>query len=284
MASFTTRPTANYVKFVRGQKSYYNNIVKNSDTLYFIYENSESTTGELYLGDKKIGTDSIVNLSSLISSVVNDGDLLIYDSTQEDWIPTSLDEAIRIMTGATANTGGQSGLVPAPSAGDQDKFLRGNGTWASVNPGTLSVDDTTIELNSIEKITIKGFDSAPTGSTPQKTNNGLEWVSSPGGVKYKKVTSLSDVTETSTIYLIPNNSGTSNAFDEYMLIDNQPELIGNTATVNLENYLTKTAFQSTVANLQDSLNSKVNTSTFNTLSNKVDEIDSKLTWQEIVEN
>lgn len=35
------------------------------------------------------------------------------------------------MTGATASTDGASGLVPAPSAGDEDKFLAGDGTYKS---------------------------------------------------------------------------------------------------------------------------------------------------------
>ena len=39
-------------------------------------------------------------------------------------------------TGATASIDGASGLVPAPEAGDQDKVLKGDGTW-----GTLSVSD-----------------------------------------------------------------------------------------------------------------------------------------------
>lgn len=39
------------------------------------------------------------------------------------------------MVGATLSADGENGLVPAPSAGDQDKFLRGDGTWASVTPG-----------------------------------------------------------------------------------------------------------------------------------------------------
>ena len=34
------------------------------------------------------------------------------------------------MTGATSSADGTSGLVPAPASGDEDKFLRGNGTWA----------------------------------------------------------------------------------------------------------------------------------------------------------
>ena len=34
-----------------------------------------------------------------------------------------------VMKGATANATGHSGLVPAPAAGSQNKFLRGDGTW-----------------------------------------------------------------------------------------------------------------------------------------------------------
>lgn len=33
--------------------------------------------------------------------------------------------------GATASADGASGLVPKPLAGDQDKFLKGDGTWAA---------------------------------------------------------------------------------------------------------------------------------------------------------
>ena len=42
-------------------------------------------------------------------------------------IPTVSD-----MTGATASTAGTHGLVPAPSAGDENKYLKGDGTWGTV--------------------------------------------------------------------------------------------------------------------------------------------------------
>lgn len=48
-------------------------------------------------------------------------------------------EGASVMVGATSETDGTSGLVPAPAAGDQGKFLAGDGTWktpASSGGGT----------------------------------------------------------------------------------------------------------------------------------------------------
>ena len=48
-----------------------------------------------------------------------------------------------VFTGATSISGGLNGLVPAPSAGDQIHFLRGDGVWASVgrDPCTLTLSE-----------------------------------------------------------------------------------------------------------------------------------------------
>lgn len=43
------------------------------------------------------------------------------------------------MTGATSELDGTSGTVIAPKAGDQDKFLRGDGTWAEVSGGGTKI-------------------------------------------------------------------------------------------------------------------------------------------------
>ena len=42
------------------------------------------------------------------------------------------------MTGATASTAGAHGLVPAPSTGDNDKFLGGDGTWKNAKLSGLT--------------------------------------------------------------------------------------------------------------------------------------------------
>ncbi len=42
------------------------------------------------------------------------------------------------MTGASSSTAGASGLVPAPSSGQQESFLRGDGTWQQMTVGQVS--------------------------------------------------------------------------------------------------------------------------------------------------
>ena len=42
-------------------------------------------------------------------------------------------------TGATSSTAGASGLVPAPTTSDPDKFLKGDGTWGTISQYTPTV-------------------------------------------------------------------------------------------------------------------------------------------------
>lgn len=42
------------------------------------------------------------------------------------------DTTYSTMTGATASTDGKAGLVPAPSSGNQDYYLKADGTWTSI--------------------------------------------------------------------------------------------------------------------------------------------------------
>ena len=51
------------------------------------------------------------------------------------------------MGGAGASAAGSTGLVPAPAAGDQDKVLRGDGTWGDAANATVSYNAETGELH-----------------------------------------------------------------------------------------------------------------------------------------
>ena len=75
-------------------------------------------------------------LAKKVSSVTYDSTnkKLVYNkggSTNTDIVTVAtLKSAIGAMTGATASANGDMGLVPAPSSGKQNYFLRGDGTWA----------------------------------------------------------------------------------------------------------------------------------------------------------
>lgn len=137
------KSTAKYVKFIRGSKAAFEKLItKYDDTLYFIYGEDEST-GSLYLGDRLIANgdatsqtaiDTLAELLDVNIEDVEDGMLLGYSAALDQWIPMDIRTLVSVseMTGATAETAGIAGTVPAPKAGDQDKFLAGDGKWRAV--------------------------------------------------------------------------------------------------------------------------------------------------------
>ena len=130
-----------YVKFLRGTKTAFDKIItKDNDTLYFIYDSEDQTKGSLYLGDKLIGggngsataVTNINDLANVLISNVQDKQILAYDASTKKWVnKTPAEIQVEVMTGATVDVAGTSGLVPAPAAGAQDKYLRGDGVWAT---------------------------------------------------------------------------------------------------------------------------------------------------------
>ena len=87
-------------------------------------------------------------------------------------MPTLIDgNQMRTMTGADGTNAGTSGVVPAPAATDNTKYLRGDGTWATPSGGgggsgvpepTIVIDGDNSNLT-IAANTIYKFTSALTG-------------------------------------------------------------------------------------------------------------------------
>lgn len=75
------------------------------------------------------------------------------------------------MTGATALANGASGTVPAPLAGDDAKFLRGDGSWAEIEASTKYVEGDAIEFGH-PGMTDLGFDFDTFVSKFTEPNNG----------------------------------------------------------------------------------------------------------------
>lgn len=55
------------------------------------------------------------------------------------------------MSGATETTDGTQGMVPKPTTNDKDKFLKGDGTWTTVDPGSPIVDITKEDFNKLSE-------------------------------------------------------------------------------------------------------------------------------------
>ena len=175
------------------------------------------------------------------------------------------------MQGATANTAGQAGLVPAPSAGDQDKVLKGDGSWGLISIPTFNSDIFAVQNN---EVTLQGYGMASVGSVPIKTNNGIEWANAPTGTLNRQITTLEklraqlagtdpDPIDTNTIYMVlnGNDSESSNRYDEYMVIGNSLELLGTFGEVNLVNYVTTNTFNTAISSLEQILYDQQNPQT-----------------------
>lgn len=79
-----------------------------------------------------------------------DGLMSAADKTKLDGIEAGATASAGTLTGATAESAGKKGLVPAPAAGDQGKWLRGDGTWAAVTPSGIGAAASSHEHNAAD--------------------------------------------------------------------------------------------------------------------------------------
>ena len=238
----------NYVKFQRGTITSYNNLrSKDSNTLYFVYENNDDSKGKLYLGTR------------LISGAVGEG------------TATSLSELTDVIT-TGANTGSflvlnSEGKWTAVAAADVAEAIMSSGG------NFVSVDENEFGFHSVSgKLQIKGYDTAANGMMPVKSNSGIIWQAAPTDLSsrvgtlesdvqslqtnfqsidgkianaiaqashltYQVINNLNEATESNVVYLIANNSGEMNdVYSEYMLVNGSLEKIGS-MSVDLSDYV-----------------------------------------------
>lgn len=193
---------ANYVKFLRGTPQAYANLAAkgyDDDTLYFISEKDDKD-GSLYLGSKLIAGGeceklSLSDLSGVAIENLANKQILYYDATAEAWINADYKDLIHDFVGATEESSGVSGLVPAPEQNKTNLFLRSDGKWAEIEAtgpsiaydaespisisadGVISLmrDDTILGLVD-DSLTIVGYNEAEAGTVLAKTADGIEWI------------------------------------------------------------------------------------------------------------
>lgn len=308
-----------FVKFVRGTPTAYENLTtKSSNTLYFISETG-ATTGKLYLGTLLIGDGIGGNtLGDIVLEELKGRDLLVYDAAQEAWVNKPVSEAILPFTGATETADGAAGLVPVPHAGDEDKFLRGDGAWVTIPTTELEVDfdDNLFTTLSDDDnvLTLAGFENAEVGMIPSKAEDGsLEWVEPTDlsdyytktevdtlisnidnvGLSRKIVDDLEDIDLTASdaekfIYLVPNDlDGTTNdSYTEYLVLDDGKtkslERVGSWG-VDLSDYVPVSVYEAEVGNLDDLIIRELPDHNDATIVDSINMLVEQLTWSTIPE-
>lgn len=140
----------NYVKFIRSTEANWAKIKeeqKSSDTLYFISD-INSASGKLYLGAKLISNGALNSATSLsqltdvlIKEGITDQSILVYNASESRWENKSILDIFlsmnEVFKAADEENDGVAGLVPAPIAGQQNLFLRGDATWADPVAGVM---------------------------------------------------------------------------------------------------------------------------------------------------
>lgn len=123
-----------------------------------------------------------------------------------------------VMSGADASTAGSIGLVPAPSAGDENRFLAGDGTWktptdtnttytfaSSSTDGAFDV--TPSDTGTAQTVAITGLGSAAyTASTDYATSGHGHSNASSSAAGFMSTTDKSKLDAVGTYY---SNSGSS---------------------------------------------------------------------------
>ena len=94
------------------------------------------------VGDTAVDKQIETAVQDCISGISVDGVTISYTTTGGGTGSiTTQDSQYSVMLGAKDNADGEEGLVPKPNAGDQDKFLKADGTWATPTDHTYKANN-----------------------------------------------------------------------------------------------------------------------------------------------
>lgn len=116
---------------ITGTDPYYSSDMTFSEILS-AYNNGNAIVAN-YNG-QMLTLQSIDGSEAVFASTDDNGSITFFTITNGNTISSSV-MTVGEMVGATATADGEGGTVPAPEAGDEEKFLKGDGTWAEVSGG-----------------------------------------------------------------------------------------------------------------------------------------------------
>lgn len=104
---------------------------------------ADRTFGEDLIADRELTEDGATDVKAVMDADpatvwIGAVELANGDTTIDASLVTSLFWRLPTMTAATSGAAGVAGLAPAPAAGDEGKFLRGDATWVSISGGAAT--------------------------------------------------------------------------------------------------------------------------------------------------
>lgn len=136
-------------------------------------------TSELWVKIKRFISSNYSTKANTISGLTVSGKVITYtkgDGSTGTITTQDTNTTYGNMTAATASAAGKAGLVPAPAAGKQTSFLRGDGTWVVPTNTTYSFSNKAATLawnNAVTVATVGGVDI--TVKLPANPNTDTHW-------------------------------------------------------------------------------------------------------------
>ena len=280
--SFAGAITSEFVVFMKASPERWGKMPDNekkSNTLYFV-TGDDLQQGKLYLGNILIADGA--GLTSMSLNALTDikftnsieADQVLMVGEDGKWTNVSLSEQIgnlvRVFKGATEEAAGTSGLVPQPKAGDQVRFLRGDGVWADPTGG---VDFSAFEQK-VNKFVGNNWDSTVTIIAQTEAKNAVANLVAGAPEAFDTLKEIADWIETheeATNVLsqmkidITNLKATTKTLNEWK--ESHTEAFNNLTT--------------TVSSLQTTINA--NTKSISSLNQRVSAMENNLKWQVLQE-
>ena len=310
--AFNYRPMTptSYVAFVKATEALWSKMESSQrldNVLYFVVDGPDDSIGKLYLGNTLIAdgngiTDVRVdNLLDVDINAINGGDVLMYNMSTSKWenvsLASQIGNLIKVFTPASEEKNGTVGLVPAPKAGEQDLYLKGDGSWANPTEAVvLEVEtlktsvDTLIGADKNVSVRVIATDIASKAAStavanlvanaPEKFDTLKEiadWIQEhPSTATFtalsNKVTSLNDLVNGNT------EKGITGLVSQVSTLNSTVSTLNGDVTALKGKALT---FTTDIADLKSGL-ATVNT-TLSNHSEKIASIESRLVWQELYE-
>lgn len=281
-------PNTPYVKFLKGSIKAYEAAIAagtvKDDTLYFIFNDDNKTTGSLYLGFTKISDGSVLDAEILVDSIS-------IENSENGLSLKDYGKKYYKYVAATENSESRYELVEGWIAGLEPRVGITGLEWYEPNPTTIDGLDRRL-ITAEENINSANAALQGLNGVVQDLDNSIESriataVASSTLLSIKIVNNIEEIDNdianpeinaTKFLYMVPNNG----SYDEYVVVNGIKEKVGNTE-ISLSGYATEAYVNNAIKDLAtaasvNALSKTVEelTGSYETLVNTLDDLNSEI--------